>query len=581
MPFVTSRRGDDDGSSATAKADSLSSNDDDAPDSTTSPPRSSSSHLSTISLDEVRASRAVAITLLARLEAEDTDVVPTDVGSKHRILITHDDVVYDIGEFIKNHPGGARRILRAAGGAVEPFWKMYAQHSAPGVRAVLDELAVGRLSTSDVAKLQEELAQELESDPFANDPKRGNVEEKLLVHSYKPFNAEARAESLLLQQHDIDDDPASHRLAFVTPNDAVYVRHHLPVPVGGGPTSIAVGECRFDVADLMDESKFRRHRVKAVLQCSGNRRSEAQREARELELPDPQGLPWKQGAIANVEWEGVLLADVLRAAGVVPEKKMVTTNDGYERHVQFAGADVPRVGDWKDETGFYGASIPLRHALDVNREVLVAFRMNGEPLSMEHGYPLRIIVPGCTGARWVKWVERIEVADDESPSFWQQNDYRILPGSVRTRADADFSAMPALNGTPVSSAIIWPPEGATVSPSEDGTVEVSGWAHAGSGRGIAYVEVSIGSNGVWHQAEEVRRDADQDMRGGSFSWTTWRTRVPLPAAPSKGGEGEIVLRVRARDVDGNVQPDANGACWNLRGLCFNGVHARRCNAAAP
>ncbi|GHP04030.1 hypothetical protein PPROV_000278400 [Pycnococcus provasolii] len=126
----------------------------------------------------------------------------------------------------------------------------------------------------------------------------------------------------------------------------------------------------------MDESKFRRHRVKAVLQCSGNRRSEAQREARELELPDPQGLPWKQGAIANVEWEGVLLADVLRAAGVVPEKKMMTTNDGYERHVQFAGADVPRVGDWKDETGFYGASIPLRHALDVNREVLVAFRMS-------------------------------------------------------------------------------------------------------------------------------------------------------------------------------------------------------------
>ncbi|XRB11412.1 hypothetical protein RI054_02g12360 [Pseudoscourfieldia marina] len=74
MPFVTSRRGDDDGSSATAKADSLSSNDDDAPDSTTPPPRSSSSHLPTISLDEVRASRAVAITLLARLEAEDTDV---------------------------------------------------------------------------------------------------------------------------------------------------------------------------------------------------------------------------------------------------------------------------------------------------------------------------------------------------------------------------------------------------------------------------------------------------------------------------------------------------------------------------
>lgn len=152
---------------------------------------------------------------------------------------------------------------------------------------------------------------------------------------------------------------------------------------------------------------FPRYTVTAAIQCGGNRRSEMNR------VKHLKGLSWQAGAIGNASWTGARLYDVLRFAGL-PE-------DTAAKHIQFEGYDVGADGSP------YGASVPVAKAVNPHGDVILAYEMNGAPLPRDHGFPVRVVVPGVVGARNVKWVNRIIVADEESDSHWQQNDYKGWP----------------------------------------------------------------------------------------------------------------------------------------------------------
>ena len=188
-----------------------------------------------------------------------------------------------------------------------------------------------------------------------------------------------------------------------------------------------------------DEKKFKRKKIAAILQCSGNRRED------QNSVAQVEGLTWYTGAISCAEWEGVSVKDVLAYAGVPADlgisSEMLGEDD--QLHMQMEGLDRPKVGEWRDTKGFYGGSIPLAWAQDPRRDVLLALKMNGEPVPPDHGGPLRCIVPGVAGARSVKWVSKIIISEEESQSHWQQNDYKVpsLGSQIMHESCADSHPM--------------------------------------------------------------------------------------------------------------------------------------------
>ncbi|XP_048784600.1 zinc finger protein Eos isoform X1 [Lagopus muta] len=305
---------------------------------------------------------------------------------EERVWVTHGTDVFDVTDFVELHPGGPDKILLAAGGALEPFWALYAVHGEPHVLELLQQYKVGELSPDEAPPAPDA------QDPFAGDPPR---HPGLRVNSQKPFNAEPPAE-LLAER-------------FLTPNELFFTRNHLPVPVvepssyrlrvdgpGGRTLSLSLDELR---------SRFPKHEVTATLQCAGNRRAEMSR------VRPVKGLPWDIGAISTARWGGARLRDVLLHAGFPEERQ-------GEWHVCFEGLDADPGG------APYGASIPYGRALSPAADVLLAYEMNGAELPRDHGFPLRVVVPGVVGARSVKWLRRVAVSPAESPSHWQQNDYK-------------------------------------------------------------------------------------------------------------------------------------------------------------
>eukprot|EP00457_Paulinella_chromatophora_P004819 gb/GEZN01004832.1/.p1 GENE.gb/GEZN01004832.1/~~gb/GEZN01004832.1/.p1 ORF type:complete len:582 (-),score=112.97 gb/GEZN01004832.1/:149-1873(-) len=446
------------------------------------------------------------------------------------VWVIYQEGVYDITEFMEAHPGGEEKIKMAGGGNVEPFWKLYPAHLGrdnqpiPSVREQLSRLRIGRLPEEEVVQQNVQLDVE---DPFYSEPTR---HPGLTVLTDRPFNAETPIS--LIPEH------------FLTPTDLFYVRNHHAVPI------IQPEDWSLEVEGLglvrpatlsLDQLKTNYPQVKivATMQCAGNRRGDMHK------FKDTQGILWGVGVLSTAEWTGVRLADVLADLGVTP--------DCGAQHVWFEGADYP-----------YDASLPLTRALDKSKDVLLAWEMNGQELPRDHGFPLRVIVPGVAGARNVKWLKRIKVAMQPSPSNWQ----RGFPYKGVFYKENFQHVDPAKYGSvyelPIQSAICIPSAGTAVEADE--AVTVRGYAWSGGGRAVERVDVSCDGGKTWQEAE-LQRD-DSQPEGRAWAWSLFQVELEIP----KGHRGPLEIICKAMDSSFNSQPAKPEEIWNLRGILNNSWH---------
>ena len=501
----------------------------------------------------------------ARQPATDVYVAPKEAGArkeglrdfdaeeirKHTkandgIWVTFRSGVYDITDFIEAHPGG-EKILMAAGGSIEPFWQIYQVHRESSITMkLLESMRIGNLSPKDRQKELEQAA----IDPYANEPPRHPA---LEVLSLRPFNAEPPMD--LLSQ------------SFYTPNDTFYVRNHLPVPhVNGDKFKLKI---KTNGGDLMKElsidylkKNFQHTTVPVTIQCAGNRRRGMSK------VRSVDGLMWGTTAISTATWTGVKLSDVLRHCGV---SDSYARSNGIE-HIVFDGHD-------GGLDGKYGASISYDRAVDSDADVLLAWEMNGQEIPLDHGYPLRAVVPGLVGARSVKWLDSVTVSKLESQSLWQQKDYKNIGPSFLDRLSASLAAKeaPPVREMPVQSAILEPEDGESVNV-KDGLITTAGYAWGGGGRGIQRVDVTVDGGNSWVQASLSRTQQDSgSVRKYSrtadcpspreWAWTLWQAEIPVPEKVDK-----FEVCVKAVNSANDTQPETPKGIWNLRGLLNNSWH---------
>lgn len=188
--------------------------------------------------------------------------------------------------------------------------------------------------------------------------------------------------------------------------------------------------------------------------------------------------------------------------------------------------------------------------------------MNGKPLSRDHGFPLRVIVPGVVGARNVKWLSRIVIAPMESDSHWQQGDYKGFSPSTDWDT-VDFSKSPAMQSMPVTSAICSPKADEIVTTDESGCILVKGYAWSGGGNKIVRVDLTADGGETWHVAEleHAAHEKDKLPNGRNWAWTLWTAKLPKPANSNK-----VEIWAKAVDSNYNVQPESFKNTWNLRGV---------------
>jgi sulfite oxidase len=327
---------------------------------------------------------------------------------------------------------------------------------------------------------------------------------------------------------------------FLTSECDFFLRTHGTVPIIDASTfqlsvtGLVRNECQFRLADL---ESFPQCEVTATLQCAGNRRSSAS-----AVKPVPNEVEWGNDAISNAVWTGCCLADVLGVAGISEDAA----------HVEFVGGDTCE----KDANRIpFAASVPKTRALE--KDVLLVWEMNHQPLRPEHGAPLRLIVPGYIGARSVKWLKQINVLAFSSTNPFHAHAYRLF-GPSTSAANADWNDAPELGELSVNSCIC------TMRDCGNGVL-VCGYATAGGDRVIVRVDVGRGDPPIWTEATFE----DPPVPG---VWRRWRALLPRLMT------GEPVC-ARAWDSAANTQPERPENVWNFKGYMNNAWHRIRYKVA--
>lgn len=338
---------------------------------------------------------------------------------------------------------------------------------------------------------------------------------------------------------------------FITHKDGYDRNHGIHPQIDGSTHRVRIDGAvskplELSVSDLKND--FEQHTVVCALQCAGNRRHTMRTKIKEV-----QGIDWSDAAVMNCKWRGPKLSDVLQRAGITLPHE--TEQKDGAAHVAFACTATPC-----QEDTWYGASIPLSRALRPDADVLLALEMNDEPLTVAHGYPVRVVTPGIAGARAVKWLDRITVQTHESENFYQQHDYKVLPPDATDAESAGkyWDVTPAVQEMPVNSTVVTPAEGSTVTRDADGYVVVEGYALPSGDNGpVVKVEVSADGGVGWTDAELIHYEGE-----GKWSWKLWRAKLAIPSGSAR------TIYSRATDRAGNTQPKRSE--WNLRGVCYNG-----------
>eukprot|EP01041_Mallomonas_annulata_P005810 gene5810-11716_t len=378
----------------------------------------------------------------------------------------------------------------------------------------------------------------------------------------------------LTGRHPFNCEPplkALYQKGFITPNALHYVRNHGPPPhIAWDKHRIHVtGLCPkplcLSMADLL---KLPRRSLPVTLVCCGNRRKEQNM------IKQTIGFNWGAGGVSTGVWTGVRVSDILALAGV-------NTMDS-SLHVRFA-SETSKGGD-KLPGGIYGTSVPLQRAMDPSYDIILAFMYNGELLHQDHGFPVRLIVPGYIGGRMIKWLTDITVMSTESQDYYHFYDNRVLPSHVdaeKAKAE-DWWHRPEYicNELNVNSAIAIPAHNDTLTlptttsmttgngsdttdhtSSDSTSYKIQGYAYAGGGRAITRVEISLDSGAIWHTATLNKKERATEY-GKHWCWLFWELDV---CVLDLGNASEIVLR--AWDESHNTQPMK--PTWNVMGMLNN------------
>ncbi|KAL2863223.1 putative sulfite oxidase [Aspergillus lucknowensis] len=346
--------------------------------------------------------------------------------------------------------------------------------------------------------------------------------------------------------------------SFITPGEISYDRNHGPVPHLSASThaiqidGLVPNPLHLTINELATE--FPQHVVYCALECAGNRRHTMRTMLKEVE-----GIDWGDAAVMNCKWTGPKLRDILHRAGVQDAHRGL--------HVAFSSYQVHCQDD-----EWFGGSVELERGLSDAAEVILALEMNDSPLQPNHGYPVRVVLPGIAGARWVKWLDRITVQDHESTNFYQRRDYKVLPEEAvdRDTAEPFWDQTPAMCEVPINSVVAVPEDNETVCLSDSEKLEVEGYAvPQGSHGPITKVQVSGDGGKNWVDAQ-IENPPSDDLAGDKvrkWCWVLWKGKIHM----AKGTGREVVSR--AMDAGGNQQKEHSQ--WNLRGVGYNGYGRAR------
>jgi DMSO/TMAO reductase YedYZ molybdopterin-dependent catalytic subunit len=309
--------------------------------------------------------------------------------------------------------------------------------------------------------------------------------------------------------------------SYLTPTELFYIRSHFPTPdLDRASYQLRIdGAVRRPFALSYEELRSMRSETRvATLECAGN--------SRVFLVPQVQGAQWELGAVSNAEWTGVPLRALLERAEI--------SDDACEIVLEGADRGTPKEEPLPPHPISYAWSLPRAKA--IQPEVLIAYQMNGRDLPLDHGFPVRAIVPGHYGMASVKWLTRIEAVREPFHGYWLTSDYAYwdsVDGKPVRRALGEMQ---------LKSEIARPRVYETLPPNRVYTVFGAAWA---GDTDVAEIAVSTDGGQTWSDAEfldPVRRHA----------WRRWKFDWLTPRKP-----GQYTLLSRAKDASGALQPDAH------------------------
>lgn len=374
----------------------------------------------------------------------------------------------------------------------------------------------------------------------------------------------------LTGKHPFNSEPPLPRLmhhGFLTPVQLHYVRNHGPVPNAKWEdwtvevTGLVKRPFRFSMDQLVKDFQSREFPVTLV--CAGNRRKEQNMTKQSI------GFNWGAAAISTSVWRGVPLRDVLKRCGIMSSSKGAL-------NVCFEGAeDLPGGGGSK-----YGTSLKREIAMDPARDIILAYMQNGEWLSPDHGFPVRMIIPGFIGGRMVKWLKRIIVTTEESDNYYHYKDNRVLPSHV----DAELANSEAwwykpeyiINELNINSVITTPCHEEILPINAWNTQRpytIRGYAYSGGGRKVTRVEVTMDGGETWEICQLDHQEKPSKY-GKFWCWCFWSLEVEVLDLL-----GAKEIAVRAWDESLNTQPEK--LIWNVMGMMNNCWFRVKTNVCKP
>jgi DMSO/TMAO reductase YedYZ molybdopterin-dependent catalytic subunit len=304
---------------------------------------------------------------------------------------------------------------------------------------------------------------------------------------------------------------------LIVPNELFFVRSNGPTPeIDPVAWRLHIdGNVERELNLSLDDLKAFPHRsITSFLECAGNCRSRLD--------PPAEGTEWKNDAAGAAVWGGTSLNNVLKAAGVKPDTVDLVSQ----------GGDMPGMQ----------RGLPIQVAFDTN--TMLVWEMNGAPLPVPHGGPVRLLVPRWAGIASTKWLVGLAASERPFAGFWNYDNYTLI-------TTAGEHVLP-VREMPVKSIISKPTTGSSVTA---GPQIVTGYAWSGYGA-IATVEISTDGGQTWETAEIVEEAGPLAWVRFNYAWTA----VP----------GEAKLRSNATDERGLVQPAK--ALWNAKGYLNNSIY---------